>query len=200
MQSGFHRRVRIGALEGEAHELWAIFQTLDTLKGTDSTHAQDFVHGALHPDPRARMSPAEICLHPFLAETRDALLAQRHRQGRESPAEWGVHMEQLRVQTPTAKGRGPEARAVSCACGSPVQGAAEVVALRFCSQRRELPLNCVCQLMPDTSESEGHGRSAGASICRRVPGMCVHHFVSDCSCLCACLRPLPPSCRSMSHI
>ena len=112
MQSKFHRAVRIGAPKGEVHELWAVFQTLDTLKGSDNTHARDFVHGALHPDPRARMSPAEMCLHPFMAETRDALLAQRHGQGRQSPAEWGAHMEQLRVRTPTAKGRGPEARAV----------------------------------------------------------------------------------------
>ena len=142
------------------------------------------MHGALHPDPRARMSPAEMCLHPFMAETRDALLAQRHGQGRELPAEWGAHMEQLRVRTPTAKGRGPEARAVSYASGSPVQDAAEVVVPKICSQCRELLLNCVCCLMPDTSE--GHGRFAGAHVCRRVPGMCVHHLVSN---LCSDLLP-----------
>ena len=113
VQIKFHGSVRIGAPTGKVHELWALFQTLDTLDGATSTHAQDFVHGALHPDPRVRMSPAEMCLHPFMDEARDALLAQRHGQGRESPADWSLYMDQLRLWTPTAKGRGPEARAVS---------------------------------------------------------------------------------------
>ena len=86
---------------------------LDALNSATSIHARDFLHGALHPDPRARMSPAEMCLHPFMDEARDVLLTQQHQQGGRSQIEWSVHMEQLRVRTPAAKGRGPEARAVS---------------------------------------------------------------------------------------
>ena len=134
VQTKFHRRVRIGAPSGEVHELWALFQTLDTLDGAGSTHARDFVHGALHPDPRARMSPAEMCLHPFMEEARDALLAQRHQQSGKSPAEWRAHIEQLRVRTPTAKGRGADARAVSSAFDSPCAGCWQSCwAYRVCS-------------------------------------------------------------------
>ena len=177
VQSKFHDRVRIGAPKGEVHELWALFQTVDTLNDTGSTHARDFVHGALHPDPRARMSPAEMCLHPFMEEARVALLALRHQQGGKSPAEWRIHMEQLRVRTPAAKGRGPEARAVNmqqhaccptcrslmCSCcrqctcrrAMPVAALCRVLVKWWCSgiaPCRELLLSCVCRLMPDISE------------------------------------------------
>ena len=139
MQTKFHDRGRIGASTGWVHELWALFQTLDALKSTGSTHVRDFVHGALHPDPQARMSPAEMCLHPFMDEARECLLDQQ---------QWSMQMQQLRVCTPAAKGRGPEARAVGTCSGllrRPTPSCPICSCYRQCTCRQAVSAAALCR-------------------------------------------------------
>ena len=74
-----------------------------------------FIHGALHPDPSQRMSPAEMCLHPFLEPAMKAVIPASKQRG------WIYKMHQWRLRSPAAKSRGPEARQVSG--GTLLQGA-----------------------------------------------------------------------------
>ncbi len=66
-----------------------------------------FIHGALHPDASQRMSPAEMCLHPFLEPAIKAVIPELEQRN------WRFRMHQQRLRSPAAKSRGPEARLVS---------------------------------------------------------------------------------------
>ena len=105
LQARFHPTAAVESDEG-APDFWTV---------CPDPWYRHFIYGALHPDPSQRMSPAEMCLHPFLEPAMRAVIPELERDN------WRFHMHQKRLWSPAAKARGPEARLVGG--GAFLQGA-----------------------------------------------------------------------------
>ena len=97
LQTRFHPRAAVESDAG-APTFWTV---------CPDPWYRHFIHGALHPDPSQRMSPAEMCLHPFLEPAMRAVVPASEQH------DWRFTMHQWRLRSPAAKARGPEARLVS---------------------------------------------------------------------------------------